>query len=192
MVKNSTILTGNAILSALVIIFDYSMKISGLKIPFPWLPYLKFDFTGVPIVLSTLLFGLPSGATTSAVALLAILLRSGDPVGASMKALAEFSTIAGMALSFKWSNKEAKLDKALSSILGVSSRSLIMFFANLVVLPLYYQIPQPAVILASPLVIAFNLIQGLISIILGYFLYDIVIHRTSLPLKKAFPISKMR
>jgi riboflavin transporter FmnP len=179
-VKNDTkTIAGTAILGTLVIVFDYSMKFSGLKIPFPWLPYLKFDFTGVPIVLSTLLFGLASGATTSVVAFLAILIRSGDVVGASMKALAEFSTILGMTLASKRFAKNTKLTKTASSFFGVASRSLTMFFANLIILPLYYRIPQTAAILISPLIVAFNVVQGFIGIILGYFLYETLIRRTS-------------
>ncbi|MGQ9506844.1 MAG: hypothetical protein ACUVTB_03160 [Candidatus Bathycorpusculaceae bacterium] len=69
----TTALAGTAILAALVVVFDYTLKYSGLKVPFPWLPILKFDFTGIPIVLSLLLFGLAPGAFTSAIAVLAIL-----------------------------------------------------------------------------------------------------------------------
>lgn len=179
MKKDTATLTGTTVLSALVFIFDYTMKFSGLKIPFPWLPYIKFDFTGVPIVLSTLLFGLASGATTSTVAFLAILIRSGDVVGASMKALAEFSTILGMTFTSKRLAKTTKLTKAAALIFGVTSRSITMFFANLVILPLYYKIPQTAAILISPLIVAFNVIQGSISILLGYVLYETLIRRTS-------------
>ncbi|MEA2089935.1 MAG: hypothetical protein U9O89_04155 [Thermoproteota archaeon] len=182
--RDATDVAGTAVLGALVVIFDYSMKYSGLKIPFPWLPYLKFDFTGVPLVLSWLLFELPSGIITSTIAFFAIFLRSGDLVGASMKALAELSTILGMALSFKCFKTSAKFAKASSLILGVSLRCIIMFFANLVVLPLYYTVPQLAVIMISPLILAFNVVQGLISILLGFFLYDVVVQRTSLKLAK--------
>ncbi len=38
-------------MAALVIVFDYTLKYSGMKIPFPWYPNLKFDFTGVPIIM---------------------------------------------------------------------------------------------------------------------------------------------
>jgi riboflavin transporter FmnP len=171
--KDATTLAGTTILGTLVVIFDYSMKFSGLKIPFPWLPYLKFDFTGVPIVLSLLLFGLTSGTTTSTVAFLAILARSGDLVGAAMKALAEFSTILGMTFAIKLSKENTKITKISSLILGVSSRSIIMFFANLIIFP------QMAVILTSPLTVVFNVIQGSISIISGYFLYGIIVRKTS-------------
>jgi riboflavin transporter FmnP len=182
MKKDTVTLTGTAVLAALVFIFDYTMKFSGLKIPFPWLPNLKFDFTGVPIVLSTLLFGLASGATTSAIAFLAILIRSGDVVGASMKALAEFSTILGMVLAFNRFTKNAKLTKAASPFFGVASRSLAMFFANLIVLPVYYGLPQTAAFFLSPLIVAFNVAQGFIGIILGYFVYEALIRRTSYPI----------
>jgi hypothetical protein len=77
--KNRTVeLTGTAILAALVIIFDYSLKYSGLKIPFPWYPNLKFDFTGIPIALSLFLYGFSSSIFTSFVAGVGIVARSGN------------------------------------------------------------------------------------------------------------------
>jgi len=74
-------LTGTAILAALAVVFDYALKFSGLKIPFPWMPFLKFDFTGVPIVTAFLMFDLTSGTITTIVAVLGIIARSGDLVG---------------------------------------------------------------------------------------------------------------
>jgi len=174
-------LAGTAILGTLVVVFDYSLKYSGFKIPFPWLPYLKFDFTGVPIVLSLLFFGLASGITTSAVALLAILARSGDVVGATMKALAEFSTILGMAIGLRLLKRNTKLTKILSSALGLSLRSIVMLLANLIVFP------TMAVTYAIPLLILFNVIQGSISIIFGYFLYGVVAQKLSFPSPKKEP-----
>jgi riboflavin transporter FmnP len=168
-------LAGTAILGTLVVVFDYSLKYSGLKIPFPWLPYLKFDFTGVPIVLSLLFFGLASGITTSAVALLAILARSGDVVGATMKALAEFSTILGMAIGLRLLKRNTKSTKILSSALGLSLRSMVMLLANLIVFP------AMAVMYAMLLLVFFNCIQGSISIIFGYFLYGVVAQKLSFP-----------
>ena len=102
-------LTGTAILAALVVVFDYTLKFSGLKIPFPWLPFLKFDFTGIPIILSLFLHGLSSGATTSVVAFLAIVARSGDLVAAGMKGLAEFSTVLGMSVGLYFPGRFRKV-----------------------------------------------------------------------------------
>jgi len=173
-------LTGTAVLGALVVVFDYTMKFSGLKIQFiPPLQFLHFDFTGVPIVLSLFLFDLiPGGITTSAVSFFAILVRSGNPVGPLTKALAEFSTIFGVALGLKWFKNPTKLTKVMSGVLGVALRCLIMFFVNLAIQPVYYGTPLMGVLLLSPLVALFNAIQGSISILGGYLIYEAVMRRT--------------
>jgi len=174
-------LGGTVVLGALVVVFDFTMKYSALKIRFPWLPFLKFDFTGIPIVLSFLLFGLMSGVTTSTIALLAILGRSGDVIGSSMKGLAELSTILGMALGLALKSNPSKLRKPASFILGISSRSLVMICTNLIliftgVMALYGDYAEIPVIV-SLLVGAFNAVQGSLSILGGYFIYEAIIRR---------------
>jgi len=99
--RKSVRLTGTAILAAMVIVFDYTLKYSGLKIPFPWMPFLKFDFTGIPIVVALLLYGLPSATATSLIASLGIIIRSGDLIGGPMKGIAELSTVAGRATALQ-------------------------------------------------------------------------------------------
>lgn len=161
-------LTGITVLSALVVVFDYTLKYSGFKISFPWLPFLKFDFTGIPIVLSMLMYGLVPGAFTSAIAGLAILARSSDFIGASMKGLAELSTVVGMTLGLKMTEK-FKLPAAF--LLGVAVRILAMSVANSVLI-FFGLIPIAMVYL--PLIGIFNFIQGSISIIGGYLIYKAV------------------
>ena len=168
-------LTGTAILAALVIVFDYSLKFSGLKIPFPWMPFLKFDFTGVPIVISFLLFGLSSASITSTVACLGIIMRSGDLVGGVMKGVAEFSTVLGMALGVKLMGQlKTRLGstRTVATGFGVLLRILSMTVWNLIVLPLYYGFPLNSVIGMLPLLGVFNGIQGIITAFLGYMIYE--------------------
>ena len=166
-----------AMLSALVVVLDYTMKFSGFKIPFPWLPFLKFDFTGIPIMLSVLTDGLNAGAFTSIIAFLAILIRSGDIIGASMKAIAEFSTVLGFYLGGKILQKKSAVSKAVSYILGCIMRILIMFISTLPVFSLYYSMPLNAILAISPLVAAFNFIHGLLSIFGGNLIYEALIRR---------------
>lgn len=178
-------LAGTVTLAALVVVFDYALKYSNLKIPFPWLPFLKFDFTGIPIVLSFLFFGLVPGTITSVVASIAILARSGDIIGSSMKGLAEFSTIAGMAIGFKVSTK---LKTASSYATGITTRVIVMMAANLsliyaglIVLPTAYtSIPLTVTLLLG----AFNVAQGTISIIVGYSLYEAIKRRVPTLIRK--------
>ncbi len=158
-------------LAALVIVFDYSLKFSGLKIPFPLLPYLRFDFTGVPIILSFLLFGTPSAAVTSGVAFLGIMARSGDVLGSSMKAIAEFSTVVGLALGFRFLRSDGKLRETTSSILGILSRCAVMLIVNVLV------IPQTAALVTGSLLTGFNALQGVISLTIGYSLYQVTLRK---------------
>jgi len=176
-VQRTTKLVGTAVLGALVVVFDYTLKFSGWKIPFPWLPILKFDFTGIPIVLSLLLYGLRSGAATSAVAFLAIVFRSGDFVGASMKALAEFSTILGMA-PFK--NRTGRLGKAFSLVFGLVARVAVTSLLNVIVLPVFYRYTFLATVLLLPLMGVFNVMAGCISIFSGYLIYEAMARRALL------------
>jgi riboflavin transporter FmnP len=191
----STVLAGTAILAALVVVFDYTLKYSGLKVPFPWFPVLKFDFTGIPIVLSLLLFGLVPGAFTSAIAVLAILARSGDFVGSSMKGLAEFLTIFGMFLGLKIATR-FKLH--ISFCLGIATRAFVMMLVNLGLIYMglmrfpssYSEIPLLLIILLTGV---FNVIQGAISIIGGYFIYEAIKRRSpSLAENKSANLSSNR
>jgi riboflavin transporter FmnP len=167
-------LTGTAILAALVIVFDYTLKFSGLKIPFPWMPFLKFDFTGVPIVIALLLFDLQSSLSVSFIAGLGILARSGDFIGASMKVLAEATTVVGIFLGekFVFPGKEKKGIKFIPFLIGLVLRIIVMMIANLIVLPNAYGIPWSGVIGMIPMLGVFNAIQGAISIFLGNFLNE--------------------
>jgi len=168
----ATVVARIAVLSALLVVLDYAMKFSGSKIPFPWLPFLKFDFTGIPIMLSVLMIDLSAGAATSIVAFLAILVRSGDIVGASMKALAEFSTVLGFYLGDKILRRETKRRRLFSYFFGCIMRILIMFPSAISVFTLYYGMPLNVTLAISPLVGIFNLIHGSLSMFGGVLLYE--------------------
>ena len=173
-------LAGVIVLAALVVVFDYAMKYSGLKIPFPvpGLEFLVFDFTGVPIVLSLLLYGLVSGAFTSGIAVLAILARSGKIISALMKGIAEFSTVLGMFIGFKIA-KRFTLPAAI--ILGIIARVLVMTAANFALI--YFGImPIPTSYKEIPLIYlsltgVFNAIQGCISIGFGCLIHTAIERR---------------
>ena len=166
---NTRTLTGTAIFASLVVVLDYTMKLSGFKISFPLLPDLKFDFTGIPIVLSLLFYGLTSATTTSAIAFLAIFARSGDAVSASMKALAEFSTILGLAIGLKFFKDSTRYNLPFSFASGIILRTITMFFANLSILPLYYiWMTFDKALFLSPYVAGFNIIYGFLSMFGGY------------------------
>jgi riboflavin transporter FmnP len=175
---NTITLAGTAILAALVVVFDYTLRYSNLKIPFPALPFLKFDFTGIPIVLSFLLFGLLPGLFTSITAFVAILARSSDVIGSSMKGLAEFATIVGMAVGLRLLKR---LRTTVSVLTGITLRAVIMVCVSLTliyagVIPIsqsYADIPFFVALLFG----LFNVIQGIISVVGGYSIYETIKRR---------------
>ena len=174
-------LTGTALLAALVIVFDYALKFSGLKIPFPWLPMLKFDFTGVPIALSLFMYGLPSALTTSLVAFVGIVARSGDVLSAALKFAAEFSTVLGLALGIMLAGRFSdRAQKGSGLALGIVFRVAAMSVANIFVLPLYGY-PTEVAYGLLPLIAAFNVASGAITVLLGAFLYEAIRKRFPTP-----------
>jgi len=135
------------------------------------MPFLKFDFTGIPIALAMLIFGLIPSFFTSIIALIAILARSGDIVGASMKAIAEFSTIAGMAIGLK-ATKKSRL--ALMFAMGLIMRVLVMIPVNLLLISIGVMKVQGVLVTIVLLIGIFNILQGIITIFGGYSIYEII------------------
>jgi riboflavin transporter FmnP len=165
---NTREITGTAILSALVVVFDYALKFAGIKIPFPIFPVLKFDLDGIPVVLSLLLYGPYSAATTCLVALVAILARSGDALSASMKALAEFATVLGMIPFYRVNSHRLR---ALAVIPGIAVRVIVMALATLAAWPVLFK-SLNAVVAFLPFSALFNAVAAVISIAGGFLVYE--------------------
>lgn len=174
--RRSVYIAGTSLFGTLVFVLDWSFKLSGLKIPFPLLPFLRFDLLGIPILLSFFLFGILSGATTSSIAMLSIAFR--DPFSGFMKFLAEFSTILGIYLVFRVKGVTNKRWKIVAIGSGIFFRVLIMSLANVLLLPLFVPTQTlDAVIVLLPLIGMFNIIQGAISIFGGFLFYEAVVLR---------------
>ena len=160
-------ITGTAIMSTLVIVLDYALKFSGIKIPFPLLPTLKLDFDGVPIVLALFLYGPYSALTTCFVAFAAILARSGAALSASMKALAELGTVLGLLPFCKMNPRGFRL---LGVASGTLSRIVVMIVTTYVFWPLIFQ-SQQAALAFLPFLAVFNAVAAVITISGGYLVY---------------------
>jgi riboflavin transporter FmnP len=184
-------LAGTATLAALAVVLDYALRYSYWKIPFPWMPNLKFDFTGIPIVLSTLLYGLTPGAITSIVASVAIFARSSNAVSSSMKGIAEFSTVLGMAIGLKLCHR---FRAVCSSALGLVFRVAVMIVANIAMIYVGLMPLTPgtaSISLAWGLIVGvFNFMQGVLSIFGGYFIYEVIRKRVPTLFKDSQGISR--
>lgn len=176
--RRSVFWAGTALLGAVVFVLDWTFKIAGLKIPFPLLPFLKFDFMGIPMLLAFFLFGFPAGIITCLVAFLSISFRDPTLVSGFMKFLAEFATIVSVYVVLRGRIPSSNKLKILAMISGVIVRVALMDTAVVSLLPIVGYYPtHMAVIVLLPLFSLFNIIQGCISVFGGFLLYEAVIRR---------------
>lgn len=173
--RKSVFIAGTALLGATVAVLDLGVR---LKIPFVLLPYLKFDVLGIPMLLSSFLFGFFSGTITSLVAWLSISTR--DSFSGFMKFAAEFSTVIGVYVVLRARNPSNVRWKALAMISGVLVRVIVMAVGNIVLLPVFmptFYKTYDAVIVLIPLISLFNAIQGSVSVFGGFLIYEGVVLR---------------
>lgn len=120
----------SAIFSALAVM----LTMTNLTIPFPLLPYLKFDFSEIPVTLSFFLVGPQYALLTTAIYWVVLTIRAGDILGPAMKGAAVASMIIGFWIASKVTNrKRANSIKSLmisGLIVGVLLRVIVMSVFN--------------------------------------------------------------
>jgi len=128
-------------------------------IPFPLMPKLTWDLTGIPMMVSLLLYGPVCAVYTCLVGCSIIFLR-GNVYGGTFKLVAELATILAFGL--------LKRGVIVNSAAAVASRVVVMTIANYYLLQLFYGMPEPVVISSLIPIGVFNLTQALINIIPAY------------------------
>ena len=124
-------------------------------IKFPLYPQVSWDLTGIPMMISLLLYGPTTGLYTTLVGCSVLMLR--NPTGGLFKLIAELATILGYSILSK--------GIVLRSTLATASRILVMTLTNYVLLQVFYSIPESVVIGLLPVLAAFNISQALINIV---------------------------
>ena len=128
-------------------------------IPFPIYPHISWNLTGIPMMISLLLYGPVSGVYTSLIGCSIIFLR-GNFSGGILKLVAELATLLGFVLF--------KKSVVLKSILSVVSRVVTMTVANYFLLQLFYAMPEPTVVGLLVPIALFNVTQAFINIVPAY------------------------
>ncbi len=151
-----------------------------LRIPF--VPPLKFDVVGIPMLMAYFLFGLFPSISTSLVSFAVI--SSRDPFSGFMKTLAESVSIFGAFIILRGRSPDSSYSKkSIAMIMSIALRTIVMSVANVLLLPVFlpgvYTTPE-ALIVFLPLIAAFNAVQGTISIFGGFFVYQAVMRRIHL------------
>ena len=160
-----------AILSALAIV----MALLKLEVPYPLLPYLKFDFAEIPSVIALFTCDLKSSLLVAFIHFL-ILMTKGEfvPIGPVMKLIAVLSTVLGLSLALK-SSKETNVRRvALGTIVAIVIRCTSMTVLNYLVL--LFLLPDLIKVASSLLrcVISIGTIDDLTCILLFTGLYNAI------------------
>lgn len=124
-------------------------------IKFPLYDRVSWDVTGIPMMISLLLYGPPTGLYTTLVGCSVLMLR--NPTGGLFKLIAELATLFGYSILPK--------GIILRSSVATASRVLVMTVANYVLLQAFYRLPESVVISLLPVLAVFNISQALINIV---------------------------
>ncbi|MFX1411975.1 MAG: ECF transporter S component [Promethearchaeota archaeon] len=131
-------------------------------IPFPLYPRISWDLTGIPMMISLLLYGPLSAVYTCMIGCSIIFIR-GNVFGGVFKLVAELATLLGFAVIRK--------NVVLKSATAVLSRVTVMTIANYYLLPAFYKMPEPVVLGLLAYIGVFNLTQALIIIVPAFIVF---------------------
>jgi len=158
-----------------------------LAFPFPLLPFLEFDMAEIPDAIAFMILGPRAGIISASIhAMVLYILGAFTVFSPLMKLFAELSMFAGLYAGFKI-GKMSRFRKSIMTGLGSLMRVIVMLFVTLalyyVIMPSIY-LPTAklamsilGITLTSPFEIAmllvgltsvFNLIAGLITIIVAF------------------------
>jgi len=135
-VRRTVVVTITALFSALSMI----LTILKFELPYPFLPYLKFDFAEIPTVAAFFIVNPYSGFVCSIFHWLFLMYRSGSILGPSMKFAAVLSMLIGFRITsplFKRFYSNPNLTKfyfAACSCVGGLIRVVVMSIFNIIVL----------------------------------------------------------
>jgi len=125
-----------AIFSAMAVV----VTLTNLTIPFPPLPYLKIDFSEVPVTVALMLMGPFYGSLSAVIYWIVLTMRAGDILGPAMKFAAVISMLVGFWLAsvilerMKSRNKNLVSVMVMGFLFGSALRVIVMSFFNYVVL----------------------------------------------------------
>lgn len=128
----SVIIAYIIVLSALAIALTFSRA----EIPYPLLPYLKFDFAEIPVMLSLLLGGLYPGLVTAVIHWIGLTIARGWFLGPLMKFLAVAPMVIGFWLGMRIMRKDLLLLRSIAVALsfGIVLRVIVCAIINTAVL----------------------------------------------------------
>lgn len=136
---------------------------------------MNLDWTGIPIMI--VFQGLGIVYSFFSVGVMWISIGYRNFTGAILKTLAESFMLLGLILASLLAGRRKTsrpLKLALYLIFGCAFRAVGMFFANATLLPLFYPYTPQAAVAISVLIVPWNVVQAVISIVGSFALYNLI------------------
>ncbi len=181
-----------AMFSAMAVV----ITLTNITIPFPILPYLKIDFTEIPVIISFYMLGPIYGLITSTIYWIILTIRAGDFLGPAMKYAAVVSMILGYWLTERIIRGKRRITKLIIGTLAavlvrIFVTSIINYWVILFVAPFYYDfiigllsrtgLPHASVteVMTWTLIITafYNLAHTILSIVPGSYITRLITKR---------------
>lgn len=156
-----------------------AITLAKLTVPYPPLPYLKFDISEVPVTVALFLLGPIPGLLSTVIYWLVLTLRAGDVLGPAMKFAAVASMMVGFTLGALLCRRlrvGKRLSVGVGLLLGAVVRVAVMSLLNFVVLtivaPYYLEFVIP--LLSSLGLSARTKLQALLWVLLLTAIYNLL------------------
>lgn len=164
-------ITTLGMLAALAIAMMYMFQIPII----PAAPYMLYDMADIPILIGTLFYGPAAGIILTVIVSVIqglTVSASGGFIGIIMHiaATGTFVLVTGLLC------KKSRERLVLPLILGVLSMAAVMIPLNLILSPIFYQVPVQAVVdMILPIIVPFNLLKAGINGFVTYLVFQALI-----------------
>lgn len=139
---------------------------------FPAVAFLEYDPADIPILIGTFAFGPLAGILLTAVVSvlqgLTVSAASGA-YGIIMHLLATTALVTVSGLIYR--KHKTKKTAVIGLIAGTVAMAVVMFFANMVVTPLFTGMPLAAIMKLMPFIVLFNIVKAGINSIVTFIVY---------------------
>lgn len=139
---------------------------------FPAVFFLEYDPADIPILIGTFAFGPLAGiiltVVTSVIQGLTVSAASGA-YGILMHILATTALVSVSGLVYK--KHKSKKSAIIGLALGTVAMTVVMFFANMIITPLFTGMPLAGVMGLMPFILLFNVVKAGINSVVTFLLY---------------------
>jgi len=139
-------------------------------------PRFTIDWSGIPLIMIFVGLGFLSSLIGTVIMVIAIFAH-GNYAGGIFKGFAELFTIVGLAVGYYLMRKRDVSNSirwGVYLILGILFRAVGMFFTNIMLLPILYFYDFNAAVIASAILVPFNILQAVINILGGLVFYNLI------------------